>query len=98
MLHRKYLTVRREKEAQDRRDAIVAERETKATEERDRHDASDARGTGDRPPTSRSTARAEWLPAAEGQAAGAERSPMEMERGGGCCSQSFENDDQVRQN
>ena len=36
LLHRKFLTARREKEAQDRRETIATEREAKAAEERDK--------------------------------------------------------------
>ena len=43
LLHRKFLTVRREKEAQDRRETIATEREAKATEERDKVAARPAR-------------------------------------------------------
>jgi hypothetical protein len=42
-LHRKFLTVRREKEAQDRRETIATEREAKAAEERDKVAARPAR-------------------------------------------------------
>jgi len=43
LLHRKFLTVRREKEAQDRRETIATEREAKAAEERDKTAARPAR-------------------------------------------------------
>jgi hypothetical protein len=43
LLHRKFLAVRREKEAQDRRETIATEREAKAAEERDKAAARPAR-------------------------------------------------------
>lgn len=43
LLHRKFLAVRREKEAQDRRETIATEREAKAAEERDKTAARPAR-------------------------------------------------------
>jgi hypothetical protein len=75
LLHRKFLTVRREKEVQDRRETIATEREAKAAETaarpvREERPVRDERGTGDR---TRSTA---------GRAAGGGgRGGMEM--GGG---------------
>lgn len=43
LLHKKFLTVRREKEAQDRRETIATEREAKVAEERDKTAARPAR-------------------------------------------------------
>ena len=80
VLHRKYLTVRREKEAQNRRDAIVTERETKATEERTARPVREERATPDR--TTRGAA-GRATPGGRGAAGGGGgRSPMEMDRGG----------------
>ena len=91
-LHRKFLTVRREKEAQDRRDAVVAERDTKTTDERERtvtrpareeHTTTDrTRGTAGRMTTGGRGA------GAGGGGGGGGRSPMEMERGGGATRES----------
>ncbi|MGA2070482.1 MAG: hypothetical protein ABSG97_03960 [Sedimentisphaerales bacterium] len=59
-LHRKFLAVRREKEAQDRRETIATEREAKAAEERDKAAGRPAREVTEKPrgttePTGRTT-------------------------------------------
>jgi hypothetical protein len=84
VLHRKYLTVRREKEAQDRRDVIIAERETKTTEERAARPVREERVTSDR--TRGSTSR---TPSGRGGGGGSDRSPGgAMDRGGGSAARS----------
>ena len=82
LLHRKFLTVRREKEAQDRRETIATEREAKAAEERDKtasRPAREDRGATEKP---RGTTEQTGRTTTPGRAAGGGgRGGMEM--GGG---------------
>jgi hypothetical protein len=83
-LHRKYVAVRREKEAQDRREAILAERETKATEDRTARPAREERQSVERT-TTRSTSGRSTSSRGPG---GLERGPGSMDRTPGASDRS----------
>ena len=74
LLHRKFLAVRREKEAQDRRETIATEREAKAAEERDKtaaRPAKEDRGVTEKPRgTTEQTGRTTTPPSRAAGAAG----------------------------
>jgi hypothetical protein len=91
VLHRKYLAMSREKEAQDRREAIVAERETKTTEARPTRPVREERPAPERTRGGGATTGRATPGGGAGRspvggrgagAGGGGRSPIEMERGG----------------